>query len=87
MSYSSMSKCANDSSFRARVSACCAQEGSPTPETVMPFVIWPVASKSDIEAAYESALAAENPDPGGDSSVITDEMILSAVQSSMPPLP
>jgi hypothetical protein len=50
-------------------------------------LIWPVSSATDIEAAYESALAAHNPNPGGDPSVITDQMILSAVQANMPPAP
>ena len=40
-----------------------------------------LASKSDIEAAYASAVAAGHEDPGGDESVITDGMILAAVQS------
>jgi hypothetical protein len=46
---------------------------------------WPVAI--DTEAAYESAVIAENPDPGGDPAVITDQAILSSVQASWPPDP
>jgi hypothetical protein len=38
----------------------------------------------DYEAAYESALAAGNPDPGGDPAVITDENIEAAVQAHWP---
>jgi hypothetical protein len=50
-------------------------------------VIWAVASANDVEAAYASALAAENPDPGGDETVITDGMILAHVQANLPPAP
>lgn len=45
-------------------------------------LIWPVALNT--EAEYESALAAGNDNPGGDESVITDGMILAAVQASWP---
>ena len=45
---------------------------------------WEVSAKSDIEAAYASALAAGNENPGGDEGVITDGMILAAVQSLAP---
>jgi hypothetical protein len=80
MSYSSVFISANDSALRNRVMACCAQEGAENPENEIYNVIWPVCSASDIEAAYESALISENPDPGGDPTVITDGMILSHVQ-------
>jgi hypothetical protein len=81
MSYSTINKCANDSAFMGRVMACCAQEGSTNPSNDMYTLIWPVSSATDIEAAYASALASENPNPGGDETVITDGMILSAVQA------
>ena len=85
MSYSSINQCANDSVFQGRVTACCAQEGADSPQSAMTQVIWPVSSATDIEAAYESALTANNPSPGGDASVITDQMILSAVQANLSP--
>lgn len=82
MSFHTINLCANDASFQGRLRACCAQENRPPdPDTAMWAVRWPVSTKSDIEQAYASALAADNPDPGGDESVITDGMILSAVQS------
>jgi hypothetical protein len=46
---------------------------------------WPVCVAGDVAAAYESALAAGNPNPGGDPAVVTDGMILSAVQADWPP--
>jgi hypothetical protein len=88
MSFGTINACANDESFQGRVTACAAAENYADPETVMwTHLRWPVASASDIEAAYASALAAENPDPGGDESVITDGMILSAVQANPAPAP
>lgn len=50
-------------------------------------MVWPVCVASDVEAAYESALAGGNPDPGGDPAVITDGMILANVQAKWPPNP
>src|SRR6188768_1881405 len=84
MSYLSISKSVNDDSFTARVTAAAAAEGANPPQNVVGQLLWPVATASDIAAAYESALAADNPDPGGDPSVITDQMILSAVQANWP---
>jgi hypothetical protein len=85
MSYNTINRCANDAALQGRVTAACAAEGEDSPNNAMYSVIWGVAAKSDIEAAYASALAADNPNPGGDESVITDGMILSAVQSELAP--
>lgn len=82
MSYATVHTCANDQELQGRVTACCAQEGADDPGARMYDVIWFVTSRADIEAAYASALAAQNPHPGGDESVITDGMILSAVQAA-----
>jgi hypothetical protein len=84
MSYATINRCANDPSFQGRLTAAAAQEGADQPSGAMYQLIWPVSAASDIEAAYASALAADNPDPGGDEAVITDQMILSAVQAHMP---
>lgn len=83
MSYSTINRCANDSAFQGRVTAACAAEGEKEPIPAMYRVIWGVSAKSDIEAAYASAIAGENPNPGGDESVITDGMILAAVQAEL----
>lgn len=87
MSYATINQCANDQALRGRVTAACAQEGADNPSQSMFDVMWPLSSASDIEAAYASALAANNPDPGGDEGVITDGMILSAVQANLPAPP
>lgn len=46
---------------------------------------WPVCIATDVEQAYASALAAGNPNPGGDEAVVTDGMILANVQAKWPP--
>ena len=84
MSYATIDRCANDQAFMGRLTAACAQEGATNPDTTMHALVWAVAAAGDIEAAYASALAAGNPNPGGDETVITDPMILSAVQAHLP---
>lgn len=84
MSFATIYRCANDSAFIGRVTACAAAEGD---FTQVGNLIWPVSAASDIEAAYASAIAGANPDPGGDESVITDQMILSGVQAHWPGSP
>jgi hypothetical protein len=84
MSFGTINRCANDGAFMGRVIACLAGEGETNPASQVGLVIWPVSAASDIAAAYASAIAANNPDPGGDESVITDQMILSAVQANLP---
>lgn len=81
MSYNTINTCAHDAALLGRVTAAAADEGAVAPESLAHQLIWPVAASSDIEAAYASALANDHPDPGGDESVITDQMILSAVQA------
>ena len=89
MSYTTISKCVKDEAFAERIYACIAQEQIGKGEAVNPGALsngmtWAVASASDVEAAYASALAGSNPNPGGDESVITDGMILSHVQANWP---
>lgn len=84
MSYNTIFACAHDQAFMARVESACAQEGESNPNASMHKVVYPVSVAADVEAAYASALAASNPNPGGDESVITDQMILSHVQPLLP---
>lgn len=82
MSYATINRCAGDQALQGRVSAACAAEGrTADANTAMYEVIWGVAAASDVEAAYASALASDNPDPGGDETVVTDPMILAHVQA------
>jgi len=96
LSYSSINTATDDVALQARVEAAIQKEalsGSVAdsdfaasaladPVWAMGRMMYPVAI--DTEAAYESALAAGNPDPGGDPSVVTDGAILSAVQAHWP---
>ena len=84
MSYATINTCANDVAFTGRVNACLAQEDHWELASLQE-TMYTVASAGNIEAAYASALAANNPNPGGDETVITDGMILSAVQANWPP--
>jgi hypothetical protein len=84
MSYSSIYANSTDIRFQQRVTAALAQEGASDPGGSVHLAIWPVVTATDIEAAYASALAAGNPDPGGDPSVITDALILAKVQALDP---
>lgn len=84
MSFLTIAACVADRDFTDRVTACVAQEGRYPEGVSSPTLFWDVASTSDIEQAYASALAASNPRPGADESVITDGMILSSVQANLP---
>lgn len=84
MSYFTINQCANDSEFLGRLYAANAQEGADQPESEGYKMRWPISAKADIEAAYASALAAGNEHPGSDPTVITDGMILAAVQAERP---
>lgn len=84
MSFSTYAAIAEDSDIRRRIVACVAQEGEgrDAPRWANEHA-WELPG-SDWVAAWESALAA-NPDdpeyrPGADPGVVTDQMILSAVQ-------
>lgn len=89
MSYKTINQCANDDALLGRVTAAAGQEAGAREDPRDPSLLvvslrWPVATASDIEAAYASAIAGDNPDPGGDESVITDGMILGVVQANWP---
>ena len=84
MSYATVAQAADDQALQRRITACCAQEGADDPNATMYQLRWSVVSASDVEAAYASALAANNPNPGGDETVVTDGMILANVQAAWP---
>ena len=84
--YWPISLCANDPEMQSRVAACAAQqqtlgagiEGDPSGWAIQHRLTW--ASSPGWGAAWESALVAENPNPGRDPAVISDGMILATVQ-------
>ena len=88
MSYLTQGKIADDASMRVRVASCAAQEGcaqagiDPDTWTWEWRRVW--SSAPGWDAAWESAEANNNPNPGVDPAVITDSEILSQVQSMKP---
>lgn len=89
MSYKTITQCANDPELNDRLQGAIAQEQAARDQTPEPTLHlyrmrWSLATASDVEAAYASALAGGNPSPGGDESVITDGMILANVQANWP---
>lgn len=98
MSFNTIARCVEDEAFANRTKAAYAKEGAAGPETAQYVNRWLIAADPSIEPPYESAIAANNPNPGGDESVITDGMLTAAVQAhpyeqggpssmSMPPPP
>jgi len=86
VSYNSQSQLSQDGDFRNRIAACAAVEID-TDQQATAWAdahIWEIAAAPGFADAYASALAAEIPRPGADESVISDAMILSAVQA-LPP--
>lgn len=81
MSYSTQALMARDNALLLRVTACAADEGIANPETWAWSHQWELSAQPGWDAAYAYAITAENPNPGDDSGVVTDAMILSAVQS------
>jgi hypothetical protein len=83
MGYWEISEMSQDIDLCARVQACAAQE---LPDADNPYV-WQAEHMLDLaaqpgwDAAWSSALASGNEQPGRDPAVISDGMILSGVQA------
>jgi len=92
MAYADISLLQQDPDFAHRVTACYATEtledqGAIDPGTWQAMHSWDMAAQPGFGDAYAYALANGNPRPGNDAAVITDEMILGAVQSLLPQSP
>lgn len=87
MTYNSVVQINSSDSLRQRVSACAAEQGNTTPTAWANANLFSLASDPQFGwgAAWDSAVAANsvdvNPDTGIRDDVISDAMILSAVQS------
>lgn len=82
MGYYAIAQMSQDADLTARESACAAQEVpgvDPYGWTIARTLT--LASQPGWDAAWSSALAGGNEHPGRDESVITDGMILAAVQA------
>ena len=97
MSYNSLAAQVQDIALIRRIDACAHQEAiensaaaeSDYGAAVRANQVSPAATLGwavcvATESEYEYALISENPNPGGDDTVITDAMILSAVQTNWP---
>lgn len=90
MAYSDVALLAADMDFARRTTAGYATEtlgqtGSVEPATWQSMHAWDMAAQPGFGDAYAYALANGNPRPGWDPAVITDAMILSAVQGILTP--
>lgn len=83
MAYSDVALLSQDYDFMQRVNACVATEQQTNPTGWTQEHIWQVASSPGFGDAYASAIAGSVERPGNDPSVISDGMILSAVQTIM----
>lgn len=81
MSYLTQARLAADQVIMLRATACAVSEGVQDPSFWVQQRSWQLSIQPGCDAAYASALAGGDPDPGGNESVITDGMILAAVQA------
>lgn len=85
MSYNTIVAMANSQSLIARVAACAAEQGNTSPQSWAGNNILPLVATAGaaLQNAWEGAAADPNanPDTGKRTDVITDAMILSAVQA------
>lgn len=75
MAYWDIAQMARDADLYSRVEACSVQENRGMPNMLV------IAAAPGWDAAWASAVAGGNETPGRDPAVITDPMILSAVQA------
>lgn len=85
MAYSDVAALAADNDFALRTTACYATEtladDSTEPPAWQAEHSWDMAAQPGFGDAYASAIVSGVPRPGNDPSVISDAMILGAVQS------
>jgi hypothetical protein len=81
VTYSTIATIQEDFTLRRRLNACAAAEDIENPEQWVVDNSWKLAVQPGWAAAWESALASGVESPGRREDVITDGMILSAVQA------
>lgn len=91
MSYKDVASMAESYSLNRRMNAAAATESIADPVQWVNLYRWEVAAQPGWDAAWASAVAGGNADPGSDEAVITDGMILSGIQAvvaaNVPPTP
>lgn len=81
MSYLSQAALVDDVPLRRRIVACASISGVDDADSWTHQNRWRFATQHGWESAYETALRDNKPKPGEDQTVISDAMILSAVQA------
>jgi hypothetical protein len=80
MSYATQAVMAHDVDLIQRVAACAATQNVNNPEAWSWDRSWKLSATPGWDAAYSYAIAVELEKPGNADNVVTDAMILSAVQ-------
>lgn len=81
MSYLTQAQLAGDQFLLLRVTACAASENVDNPQAWTMLHAWQLSAQPGWDEAYAYAIANGVEEPGADETVITDPMILSAVQA------
>jgi hypothetical protein len=81
MSYWDIAQMTQNGDLSSRIAAAASQEGIGTPQNWAWDHIWELCGSPGWSEAWASAVAGGNESPGKDAGVITDGMILSAVQA------
>jgi hypothetical protein len=81
MAYSDIALLNSDNDFILRTRACASTEGESDPVAWTNEHMWQVSGAPGFGEAYGYAVMNGHPRPGNDVSVISDGMILSAVQA------
>ena len=82
MAYYDIAQMSADIDLSSRVAACAAQEGRPEPREWAADNMLTLAASPGWSEAWASATAGGNEQPGRDAGVVTDGMILAAVQAA-----
>lgn len=92
MTYQDVSEAARDTDLRFRVAGCIATLDltgvdiygpSRHPLAIAENYMWQIAGDQAVYEAYAYAVLNEVPNPGSDPGVVTDAMILAAVQDAL----
>lgn len=84
MSFHTQATLAEDYHILRRIASCAASEGVKDPMTWAAAHAWEFSAQPGWDTAYEAAIATGNMSPGSTNTVITDHMILAAVQLIRP---
>jgi len=81
MAYATTAQITQSTALMQRLIACAAEQKKVKPyQNWVLDRIWDIAVSPGWSAKWESAVASENPDPGADPAVISDQDILGVIQ-------